>query len=79
MKSITGFAIIKMSSRERIEREEYTMENIINIINAIPENMGWAMVGILAGFTTMALWKVIKVVAEMVADHLTNDWEEEEE
>lgn len=68
-----------MSSRERIEREEYTMENIINIINAIPENMGWAMVGILAGFTTMALWKVIKVVAEMVADHLTNDWEEEEE
>ena len=68
-----------MSSRERIEREEYTMENIINIINAIPENMGWAMVGILAGFTAMALWKVIKVVAEMVADHLTNDWEEEEE
>ena len=68
-----------MSSRERIEREEYTMENIINIINAIPENLGWAMVGILAGFTTMALWKVIKVVAEMVADHLTNDWEEEEE
>ena len=55
------------------------MENIINIINAIPENMGWAMVGILAGFTAMALWKVIKVVAEMVADHLTNDWEEEEE
>ena len=68
-----------MSSREGTEREEYTMENIINIINAIPENMGWAMVGILAGFTAMALWKVIKVVAEIVADHLTNDWDEMED
>ena len=53
------------------------MTNIISALCNIPENMGWAIVGIIAGFTAMLLWKIGKLVVDEIAERLTADWEEE--
>lgn len=55
------------------------MTNIINALCNIPENMGWAMAGIVIGFAAMAMWKVVKLIADEIAERLVDDWDEMED
>ena len=49
---------------------------MMNIINLIPENIGWIVVGATAMLTMMVATKLVKTLAAMVKDYMTDDCED---
>lgn len=52
---------------------------MLEIICAIPEFIGWMMVGYLTAWVTILDWKVGKILYWTIKDRLANDEEEEED
>jgi hypothetical protein len=50
---------------------------MLEMICAIPEPIGWALVGYLAAWTTILGWKVGKTLYLAIKDRLANDEEED--
>lgn len=49
---------------------------MIEIVNMIPENVGWAAVGATGMLALVLAVKLVKVVVDMVKDHITADFED---
>jgi hypothetical protein len=52
---------------------------MLEMLCAIPENIGWVIVGAVGMLTAIAGWKVCKVVFTAIKDNFTDDEEECEE
>lgn len=50
---------------------------MIEMLNSIPESIGWAMVGALSAFCVVMFVKVLRCVIEMIAEHIEAKREEE--
>jgi hypothetical protein len=50
---------------------------MLEMIYAIPEPIGWALVGYLAAWATILGWKVGKTLYLAIKDRLANDEEED--
>lgn len=51
---------------------------MMNFINTIPENIGWVIVGVVGTLCAMMLFKLGKIVVEMIKLRLEDEEAEEE-
>lgn len=49
---------------------------MIEIVNMIPESIGWTAVGATGMLALVLAVKLVKVVVEMVKDHIAADFED---
>ena len=50
---------------------------MLELLNKIPENVGWVIVGVLGALCAMLLWKLGATVVEMIQERLEEEEIEE--